>query len=82
MKILRKSWKWFNGKKTAIGYIGIQFCVTSFAKQHIDQSTLELMQLGFTVIGGTGVIHKVTKSETIKKVSSNLNKNINLKIKK
>lgn len=61
---MKKVWKWLSGKKTAIGYLGVQFCITGFAKTHIDVDVLELLQIGFTAIGGLGVAHKVTKSNT------------------
>lgn len=75
MNKLRKAWKWFSGKKTAIGYIGVQFLSMGWAQNHIAPDALELMQWGFGIMGGVGVAHKLGKSEINKKIMLNLNKN-------
>lgn len=77
MKTVKKFWNWFSGKKTVIGYIGVQVLSFGFVHNHISPDALEMMQWGFGIMGGVGVMHKVSKSEVNTKFMSNLKNNKN-----
>jgi hypothetical protein len=72
MRAIEKFWNWFSGKKTVIGYIGVQFLSLAWAQSHISTDALEIMRWGFGIMGGIGVMHKVSKSEMNKNFLYNL----------
>lgn len=76
---LKKAWNWFNGKKSTISIIGLGVCGLGIMRNNVNPDVLEAMTLGFTIIGGVGVIHRDIKSDksVIKKVQSNINKSLN-----
>ena len=76
MKVVKKILKWFNGKKTVIGYIGMTACNLALIKNNINPDALEFMQWGFGIMGGVGVAHKINKSSIQKKLQKNINQNI------
>ena len=59
MKWLSNAWEWFNGKKTAIGTIML------IAANHIppDKTAHIILSIAGQILGGTGVIHKLGKSD-------------------
>lgn len=78
MTTIKKIWKWFNGKKSAIGVIGLSVCQLGLVSKNMNPDVLEVFKLGFTIIGGVGIIHKDLKSgdSVIKKVNNSINQSI------
>ena len=77
-EIIKKIWNWFNGKKSAIGVIGLSVCQLGLISKNVDPDILEAFKLGFSIIGGVGIIHKDLKSDNsiVKRVNQSINKSV------
>jgi hypothetical protein len=75
---LKKTWKWFQGKKRSIGVIGLSVCSLKLVENNINVDVVEALKLGFTVIGGLGILYAGDKDaggdkSIMKKFQDNLN---------
>lgn len=63
-----KAWTWFDGKKTIIGsaLTGVVMLVDGIRPELMNDKVYNGLLILFGVIFGTGLIHKATKSESLK----------------
>ena len=68
---MKGAWEWFNGKKTVIGTVIILAAegVKLFFPELIEPQKVEFIQSVGMILGGVGLVHKGTKTETWKKIS-------------
>lgn len=58
MKWLSNAWKWFDGRKTAIG------AAMLMAAQYVDEPTVKvILEITGQILTAGGLVHKVSKSE-------------------
>lgn len=72
----KKAWVWFDGKKTFIGSFltGAVMIADGINPNLMNDKVYNGLLIIFGSLFGTGIIHKTTKNETMKKIFSSIKK--------